>query len=106
KHPVVNDANMVIWERFGVTSWPTLVLITPDGKFGGARGGEVPFEDLDRVIGQVALKFKDRLNLKPLEFPAENDRAAQGSLLYPGKVLADLSGNDCSPPTLDTTGSS
>ncbi len=89
KHPVVNDANMVIWERFQVSSWPTLVLITPDGKFAGARGGEVPFEDLDRVIGQVAAKFKDQLNLKPLEFPAENDRAAQGPLLYPGKVLAD-----------------
>jgi len=92
KHPVVNDANMVIWERFQVSSWPTLVLITPDGKFAGARGGEVPFEDLDRVIGQAATKFKDQLNLKPLEFPAENDRAAQGSLLYPGKVLADLVG--------------
>ena len=36
KHPVVNDANMVIWERFQVSSWPTLVLITPDGKFAGA----------------------------------------------------------------------
>jgi thiol-disulfide isomerase/thioredoxin len=93
KHPVANDANMLIWERFGVTSWPTLVLITPDGRFAGARGGEVPFEDLDRVIGQVATKFKNRLNLKPLEFPAENDRADQGALLYPGKVLADRAGN-------------
>ena len=41
------------------------------------------------MIGQIATKFKDQLNLKPLEFPAENDRAAQGPLLYPGKVLAD-----------------
>ena len=89
KHPVVNDANMVIWERFQVSSWPTLVLITPDGKFADARGGEIPFEDLDRLIGQVATKFKDQLDLKPLEFLAENDRAAQGPLLYPGKVLAD-----------------
>ena len=37
KHPVVNDANMVIWERFQVSSWPTLVLITPDGKFAARR---------------------------------------------------------------------
>jgi len=93
KHPVVNDANMVIWERFQVSSWPTLVLITPDGRFAGAQGGEIPFDDLDRMIGQVATKFKDQLNLKPLEFPAENDRADQGALLYPGKVLADRAGN-------------
>ena len=106
KHPVVNDANMVIWERFQVSSWPTLVLITPDGKFAGQRRGEIPFEDLDRVIGQVATKFKDQLNLKPLEFPAENDRAAQGPLLFPGKVLADPAGSGCSSPTPATTGSS
>ena len=52
----------------------------------------MPFEDLDRAIGQVAAKFKHHLNLKPLEFPAENDQAAQGPLLYPGKVLADRVG--------------
>ena len=92
KHPVVNDANMVIWERFQVSSWPTLVLITPDGEVRWRSGGEIPFEDLDRVIGQVATKFKDQLNLKPLEFPAENDRADHGALLYPGKVLADRAG--------------
>src|SRR5205085_6811547 len=28
-HPVVNDAKMAIWRRFGVNSWPTLVLIDP-----------------------------------------------------------------------------
>ena len=32
KHPVVNDANQVIWNRFGVKSWPTLVLIDADGR--------------------------------------------------------------------------
>src|SRR5947207_2100015 len=31
KHPVVNDAEMKIWNRFGVNSWPTLVLIDPEG---------------------------------------------------------------------------
>ena len=93
KHPVVNDANMVIWERFGVSSWPTLVLITPDGRLAGMNSGEIPFADLDRVVGQVAAKFKDQLNLKPLAFPAEMDKQRSGSLLFPGKVLADRPGN-------------
>ncbi len=92
RHPVANDANMVIWERFGVTSWPTLVLITPDGRYGGSRGGEVPFQDLDRVIGQVAARYKGQMNLKPIEFPAEADRIVQEPLLFPGKVLADPAG--------------
>jgi DNA-binding beta-propeller fold protein YncE len=88
-HPVVNDANMVIWERFQVSSWPTLVLITPDGKYAGSRSGEVPFEDLDRIVGQVAAKFRGQINLKPLKFLAEIDNVAQQPLLYPGKILAD-----------------
>src|SRR4051794_39594701 len=31
KHPVINDADQVLWTRFGVDSWPTLALIDVDG---------------------------------------------------------------------------
>ena len=31
EHPVVNDARQAIWGRYEVTSWPTLVLIDPEG---------------------------------------------------------------------------
>ena len=93
KHPVVNDANMAIWERFGVQSWPTLVLIDPDGRIVSARAaGKSPFDVLDRVIGKLATKFKDQLNLKPLSSPAEMDKPRHGPLLFPGKVLADAAG--------------
>src|SRR5207237_3774286 len=34
-HPVVNDANMKIWQAYGVNSWPTLCLIDPEGKVVG-----------------------------------------------------------------------
>ena len=34
-HPVVNDANTKIWQAYGVGSWPTLVLIDPEGNFVG-----------------------------------------------------------------------
>ena len=108
KHPVVNDANMVIWERFQVSSWPTLVLITPDGNVRWRSGGEIPFEDLDRVIGQVATKFKDQLNLKPLEFPAENGpcRPRRRSSTRERSWPIAAGQHDCSSPTPDTTGSS
>ena len=32
EHPVVNDAKMAIWRRYGARSWPTLVLIDPAGE--------------------------------------------------------------------------
>ncbi len=36
-HPVVNDANMTIWNTYGVMSWPTLVLIDPEGLVAGSK---------------------------------------------------------------------
>ncbi|MBB03247.1 MAG: hypothetical protein CMJ47_11415, partial [Planctomyces sp.] len=31
KHPVINDADMTVWRKFGARSWPTLVVIDPEG---------------------------------------------------------------------------
>ena len=44
KHPVVNDADMKIWNAFDVHSWPTLVLIDREGVVRGVETG-VPDED-------------------------------------------------------------
>ena len=44
EHPVVNDAEMAIWRRYGARSWPTLVLIDPAGEVVWAASGERDFE--------------------------------------------------------------
>lgn len=31
-HPVINDPDYVLWKRLGIRGWPTLLLITPDGR--------------------------------------------------------------------------
>ncbi len=91
KHPVVNDADQVIWNRFGVQSWPTLILITPAGEVFGMAAGEGNFDLLDRVIGKMAKEYRaaGTLNESPIKFPAEVDRPDNTPLLAPGKVLAD-----------------
>jgi thiol-disulfide isomerase/thioredoxin len=91
KHPVVNDAHQVIWRRFGVNSWPTLVLIDPTGRYLGSVSGEGHYEQLDRVIGNLVAMHKQRgeLNLSPLKFSPEMERPSDGPLLFPGKVFAD-----------------
>jgi thiol-disulfide isomerase/thioredoxin len=95
KHPVANDAEMRIWERFGVSGWPTLALIDPDGNFVGARSGEGHYALFDKVIGQLANDFRKagKLNEKPIQFASEESQYADKALLFPGKVLADLKGN-------------
>ncbi|SIO59484.1 Thiol-disulfide isomerase or thioredoxin [Singulisphaera sp. GP187] len=91
KHPVINDANQVLWNRFGADSWPTMVLIDVDGTPIGKVSGEGNYAILDHEIGLRVAKHKAKgdLNTTPLQFSAESDKPDTAPLLYPGKVLAD-----------------
>ncbi len=94
-HPVINDANQAIWGRFGVRSWPTLVLIDADGKYQGYVSGEGHYDLLDKAVGKFVeeARTKGVLNETPLYFGAEKDRPSSAPLLFPGKVLADAKTN-------------
>ena len=98
KHPVANDANQVIMDRFrpltpdGRMSWPTFVLIDASGKFarlykgeGGTPRRSTPRSQARRQ-GPVAGASWTR---PPSSSPAEVDKPHDGALLYPGKVTAD-----------------
>src|SRR5207237_3105299 len=50
-HPVVNDAEHRIWNRYDVEAWPTFILIDPEGNLVGYTSGEGNYEVLDTVIG-------------------------------------------------------
>ncbi len=95
KHPVANDAEMVIWERFQVNGWPTLVLIDPDGNIIGGRSGEGHYELFDRAIGKLVEEYRKAgtLDETPIHFESEESQYADKALLFPGKVLADAKGN-------------
>lgn len=94
KHPVINDADQVLWTNYGVNSWPTLVLIDVDGSYVGSVSGEGHYAVLDRVIGQLVAKHKAKgdLDEKPLVFFPESEKGDATPLSYPGKVLADAKG--------------
>lgn len=89
-HPVVNDADRKIWRAYNVQSWPTLVLIDPEGFVVGGIAYEHVFESFDRAISNLIRVHRARGTLK--EGPAQTakkDPAANGPLYFPGKVLAD-----------------
>src|SRR5262249_24138387 len=52
-HPVVNDAEMKIWNRYNVHSWPTLAVMDPEGNYLGSVAGEGNLEILDNVIAKL-----------------------------------------------------
>lgn len=90
KHPIVNDANMRLWQTYGVQSWPTLVLIDPEGNLVGAGSGEGLRENLDKAIGELIRihKAKKTLDDKPRKFELAKE-SGESPLFFPGKVLAD-----------------
>ena len=95
KHPVVNDANQVIWNRFGVSSWPTLAVIDANGNLVGAVPGEGNGKQLDKIIAGLIAKHRGqgRAGRDPARPSSPSPSSPHESPLhYPGKVLADPAG--------------
>jgi sugar lactone lactonase YvrE/thiol-disulfide isomerase/thioredoxin len=94
EHPVVNDSNHVLWDRFEVNSWPTVILIDPEGYAVWGTSGEITFAQVDAVL-KPAIPFYRKhklLDESPLRFDLEAHKAKATPLRFPGKVLADEPG--------------
>ena len=50
EHPVVNDSGMVMWRQMGVSSWPTLAVVSPQGKLIAMLAGEGHRQDIDDIL--------------------------------------------------------
>jgi thiol-disulfide isomerase/thioredoxin/DNA-binding beta-propeller fold protein YncE len=95
EHPVINDADHSIWNRYQVDAWPTLVLIDPEGNLVGYTSGEGNYDLLDTVIGKIVKEHRKKktLNEKPIRFDLARYReSGDTALFFPGKVLADAKG--------------
>jgi len=90
EHPVVNDRDFAVWERFGGRAWPTLMFIDPEGRVIGKHEGELPFEQFDPVVSGMLKEFEDRGLLHPggSTIALEEIREPARTLSFPGKVLA------------------
>jgi DNA-binding beta-propeller fold protein YncE/thiol-disulfide isomerase/thioredoxin len=94
RHPVVNDSNHAIWNRFGVNTWPTLLLIDPEGYVVYGLTGEFKADTIARKLrpGIAWYRKKGELNETPLHFDLAADSAPDTPLRFPGKILADEAG--------------
>jgi NHL repeat-containing protein len=90
EHPVVNDRDFAVWERFGGRAWPTLMFIDPEGRVIGKHEGELPFEQFDPLVSGMLKEFDERglLHTGPSTIALEEIREPARTLSFPGKVLA------------------
>src|SRR5512134_146705 len=93
-HPVINDHEFVVWnayQQYGVTGWPSFVVIDPRGNLFAAQSGEIPFEAFDRVIGGMIGYFDSlgEINRDPIPTVLEGAFTPATALSFPGKVTVD-----------------
>ena len=91
QHPVVNDAQMTIWRKFGVNSWPSLVVVDPEGQYCGYVSGEGNRELLEKVVERLIEyhESKGTLDRTPIRFDLERNKSKPTALRFPGKLLVD-----------------
>ena len=89
EHPVVNDAEFRVWQEYACRAWPTMMFIDPEGKVIGKHEGEISYEGLDDLLGQMVAEFDGAglLDREPVAYSV--DKEPDTVLSFPGKVLAD-----------------
>lgn len=94
EHPVVNDAEHLIWNMFGVSSWPTVLMIDPEGQAVWGTNGEIEFENVDAILKEAIPYYKQQgtLDETPIRFDLLSHKQKDTPLRFPGKVLADEDG--------------
>ena len=96
EHPVINDKDHLIWRQLGVRSWPTVLMVDPEGQVIWGNSGEFRFPEVDAILkaGIPYYREKKVLDESPIQFEllALQPRP-ETPLRFPGKVLADGPGN-------------
>jgi thiol-disulfide isomerase/thioredoxin len=87
-HPVVNDRDFRIWRAFEVRSWPTLVLLQPNGEVSKVVTGEGHTDELRKSIREIMKAFPKRAKGK-LPIALEREKAAKGEFFFPSKLAYD-----------------
>lgn len=94
EHPVLVDQKMRVWDEYAVRSWPTFVLIGPDGRVIGQTSGEGNYDVLDRAIATSLEESRPKgiLNETPLKLALERAKVPATPLWYPGKIAINAGG--------------
>lgn len=73
---MVNDANMSLWGALGVSSWPTIAVVSPRGRLLAMLSGEGHGQDLQDLVAAALEVYGARgeLDDTPLQAALERDK--------------------------------
>ncbi|MFL5313442.1 MAG: thioredoxin-like domain-containing protein [Myxococcales bacterium] len=93
RHPVAVDSEMVLWSQYAVRSWPTLVIIRPDGTLASIAPGEPDPSVLEAFVSDhLAQARADGTLARAPRHLAKPERRDERTLSFPGKVASTSHG--------------
>ena len=93
RHPVVNDRDFLLWRAYATRAWPTVVLISPEGRVIGRHSGEFNADALTGMIAAVIAEYdaQGKIDRAPLPVALERHKQVDAVLSFPSGILADTS---------------
>ena len=86
-HPIINDHELVLWNLFGISCWPTFLFISPTGRPIYVMIGETLIDKIPQLTELVLRYYRERGMLEPRELPISPGVVSKANFMkYPGKV--------------------
>jgi len=92
-HPVLDDADMVMWQQYAAKAWPTLAVVDPTGYLVASMAGEGHAEGLSRLIDELITVHEAKGTLHRGDGPYVPPAPPETALRFPGKAIELPSGN-------------
>lgn len=86
-HPVLVDKEMTVWNKFGVSGWPTIIIIDPIGTLVYRQSGEGQRESIEDTINVLLEKHEKSHTLarEPVKITGTIQKS-NTTLSFPGKI--------------------
>ena len=92
-HPVLDDADMAMWQQYAAKAWPTLSVIDPEGYVVASMAGEGHAEGLSRLLDELIATHEAKGTLHRGDGPYVPPAAPDTLLRFPGKAIELPGGN-------------
>ena len=86
-HPVLVDRKMTVWNKFGISGWPTITIIDPNGILVYRQSGEGQKEMVEDTIDVLLEKHEKSHTLarEPIKI-VKTIKKSNTALSFPGKI--------------------
>jgi thiol-disulfide isomerase/thioredoxin len=93
QHPVLDDADMIMWQQYAAKAWPTLAVVDPTGYLVASMAGEGHADGLSRLIDELITEHDAKGTLHRGTGPYVPPAAPDTVLRFPGKAIELADGN-------------